>query len=63
VKRATPIGAAVSGEVSFCDRQVRAVKCAVTPLVGLSINATTPMLHFFSTGDDVQGRATYARFG
>jgi hypothetical protein len=45
------------------DRQYCDAGYVVTPLVGPSITAITPGLCFFSVGDDVQGRANYARFG
>jgi hypothetical protein len=48
-------GSGAFARVSGHDRQYCAARHAVTPLVGLPINATTSMLHVFSIPDDVQG--------
>jgi hypothetical protein len=53
----------LAATVSYYDGQFFALRPPVTPLVGLSINATSPLLHMFSIRDDVQERANYARFG
>jgi hypothetical protein len=44
--------------ISVCDRQYFPAGHVVTPLVGLSINATSPVLSFFSEEMTCKGEQT-----